>query len=71
LNSSPTGTEAFFNSAPDIENIFTRVTGGSVSNIDGALPAGGTAISIPFFNPVFQSRCRDSAGQKYSSPAAG
>jgi filamentous hemagglutinin family protein len=48
--SIPEGMEAVFENATDIENIFTRVTGESVSNIDGILSTQGEA-NFFFINP--------------------
>ncbi|MGF1938818.1 MAG: filamentous hemagglutinin N-terminal domain-containing protein [Nostoc sp. ChiQUE02] len=48
--SVPTGQTAFFDNVLDIQNIFTRVTGSSVSNINGSIRTLGKA-NLFIINP--------------------
>ncbi|WP_261234175.1 filamentous hemagglutinin N-terminal domain-containing protein [Laspinema olomoucense] len=48
--SIPTGTAALFNNSTTIANIITRITGGKLSQIDGAIAANGSA-NLFLINP--------------------
>lgn len=48
--SIPAGTKAYFNNAVDIQNVITRVTGKSISNINDTISANGTA-NLFLINP--------------------